>query len=246
MSSPSHRVSSPSAGSVSVSVCDGNECVANATCVESCGSSGYACDCTAMMPVRAVGKYCNTTFTGKPVSVKGDNCPGCRPIFVCTDSYDGSDANTYTEGVIPLLAAASCICAKPSAALTGQFGAVQHQKQNDGSFCMEFTVYSGNPIATVKSIVDILVNDPPGTFTITPNRPSDWPKCVDKANGCLEEEVSSDESLMFMFIGVGCFLVLLILAIVWYLSISGSTLHSCCRTRQRLKQERRMSPCMVW
>jgi hypothetical protein len=216
VSATSSASSSPSAVSVSVSVCDDNECVANATCVESSGGSGYACDCTTMMPVRAVGKYCNTTITGKPVSVKGDNCPGCRSIFVCTDSYDGSDAKTYTEGVIPSLAAASCICAKPSAALTGQFGAVQHQKQNDGSFCMEFTVYGGNPNATVKSIVDILVDDPPGTFTVTPNRPSELPECVDKANGCLEEEVSSDDSLMFILIGVGCFIVLLILAIVWY------------------------------
>jgi hypothetical protein len=198
--------------------CVDNVCALNSTCVVVGSETQYTCDCTAISTaaVRVVGPYCNTTIEGKPVSVGGGNCPGCESAFVCTDSYTSDDPESFMEGVIPLLAAAACGCANPPQALLDQFGAVQHQVQDDKSMCMEFTIYSGNPNATASDIVDILEDAPPDTFIVKSNRLADFEPCDDEVDGCNSVGSGGDDSLVPIIIGVSAFCVVLTLGIVWY------------------------------
>jgi hypothetical protein len=135
---------------------------------------------------------------------------------VCTDSYPGDNPDTFMESVIPLLAGASCGCANPQQALLDQFGAVQHQVQEDGSLCIEFTIYSGNPNITAADIVEILEDTPPDTFIVQTNRLADFEPCDDEVDGCNSEGSGGDDSLLFILIGVGAFSFLLLLGIAWF------------------------------
>jgi hypothetical protein len=210
---------SASASHVDEDLCADNLCASGASCVVVSGANQYTCDCTAISTatVRAVGRYCNATVEGKPVSVNGDNCPGCESAFVCTDSYSGGDADEFTEGVIPILAGAACDCANPQQALLDQFGAVQHNEQDDGSLCMEFTIYSGNPNATASDIAQLLETDPPAAFNVQTNRLIDFEPCEDEKKGCADGSPdSSDDSLVFVIIGVAACCLVLLLGIVWY------------------------------
>ena len=109
-------MATPSASaSVSANVddsCDDHVCASGAGCVIVNSETQYMCNCTAISTaaVRMVGRHCNTTVEGKPVSVGDGNCPGCDSAFVCTDSYSGDDPDTYMESVIPLLAGVACGC----------------------------------------------------------------------------------------------------------------------------------------
>jgi hypothetical protein len=198
--------------------CDDNLCASGAGCVVVGSANQYTCDCTAISTadVRAVGRYCNTTVEGKPVSVGDGNCPGCESAFVCTDSYSGGDPDAFMKGVIPILAAAACGCANPPQALLDQFGAVQYQVQDDKSLCIEFTIYSGNPNITAADIVQELEDTPPDTFTVHTNRLTDFDPCDDEVDGCNSEGSGGDDSLLFIIIGVGAFCFLLLLGVVWY------------------------------
>jgi hypothetical protein len=198
--------------------CDDHLCASGAGCVVVDSDTQYMCDCTAISTadVRAVGQYCNTTVEGKPVSVGSGNCPDCESAFVCTDSYTSNDPESFMEGVIPLLAAAACSCANPPQALLDQFGAVQHQVQDDNSMCMEFTIYSGNPNISASDIVEILEDAPPDTFVVNTNRLADFEPCDDEVDGCNSVGSGGDDSLVPIIIGVSAFCVVLTLGIVWY------------------------------
>jgi hypothetical protein len=193
-------------------------CASGAGCVVVGSEHQYTCDCTTISTaaVRAVGQYCNTAVEGKPVSVGDGNCPGCESAFVCTDSYSGSDPDVFMKGVIPILAAAACGCANPPQALLDQFGAVQYQVQDDTSLCIEFTIYSGNPNATVSDITKSLATDPPATFNVQTKRLTDFEPCDDEVKGCNSGGSGGDDSLLFIIIGVAAFCLLLVLGIVWY------------------------------
>jgi hypothetical protein len=198
--------------------CDDHLCASGAGCVVVSDANQYTCDCTAISTaaVRVVGRHCNTTVEGKPVSVGGNNCPGCESAFVCTDSYSGDDPDKFMESVIPLLAGVACGCGNPPQALLDMFGAVQHQVQDDGSLCMEFTIYSGNPNITAADIVQELEDTPPDTFTVQTNRIADFEPCDDEVDGCNSGGSGGDDSLLFIIIGVAAFCFLLLLGIVWY------------------------------
>jgi hypothetical protein len=197
--------------------CDDNECAINSTCAVMGSANQYTCDCTAISTadVRAVGRFCNATIEGKPVSVSGGNCPGCESAFVCTDSHSGDDPNTFMESVIPSLAGAFCGCANPPQALLDLFGAVQYQVQDDGSLCMEFTIYSGNPNATAADIVRELEDAPPATFSVQTTRPQNLKACKNEVDGC-NAEGSGDNSLLLTLIGVSVAFALLLLGIAWH------------------------------
>jgi Na+-transporting methylmalonyl-CoA/oxaloacetate decarboxylase gamma subunit len=94
-----------------------------------------------------------------------------------------------------------------------RFGAVQHVVR-DGSLCIEFTIYSGYPNATATDIIDDIKDDPPPGFIFDTKRPDDLDVCEDEVNGC--NGGSSDNTLLFIIIGVACFLFFLLLAVVWY------------------------------
>jgi hypothetical protein len=150
-----------------------------------------------------VGQYCNTTLKGKPVSVRGGNCPGCESLFVCDDAYDGSAPQPYTESVLLKLAMAYCNCTDPSQSLLNLFGPVQYVVQG-GSLCMEFTIYSGNPNATAADIV----------VTLKTKRTKGFDVCTDDVDGCIGD--SGDDSLLWIIIGVAAFCLVLALGIGWY------------------------------
>jgi hypothetical protein len=173
----------------------------------------YTCDCTSVDVVLAVGQYCDTTISGKPVSATADNCPDCESLFVCDNAYDGSDPEAYTDGVILKLAAAFCDCNTPRQTLVNVFGAVQHKVQ-DEALCMEFTIYSGNPNASATDIVKDLQDKPPKNFIVVESRPAALKECTDEVNGC--NKSSSDNTLLWILIGAGSFCFLFILLIVWY------------------------------
>jgi hypothetical protein len=155
--------------------CDDHVCASGAGCVVVDSETQYMCNCTAISTaaVRRVGRYCNTTVGGQPVSV-GDgsaNCPGCASLFVTEEGFDGNDPDAYLQSIIPLLAAAYCGCSNPPQALLNQFGAVQLQVQADGSLTVEFTIYSGNLDATAADIVGVLKDDPPTDLVVRTKRP---------------------------------------------------------------------------
>jgi hypothetical protein len=220
-SSPTSSVTPSASASNSVDVddlCDDNLCASGTDCVVVDSETQYMCDYTAISTaaVHVVGRYCNTTVEGKPISVGDGNCPGCESAFVCTDSYSGDDPDTYMESVVPLLAGVGCGCGNPPQALLDQFGAVQYQVQDDGSLCMEFTIYSGNPNATAANIVQDLKDTPPDTFIVQTNRLADLEPCDDEVDGCNSGGDDGNDSLLFVIIGVAAFCLLLVLGIVWY------------------------------
>jgi hypothetical protein len=214
---------STSASAKVVDPCDDHICASGAGCVVVDNETQYMCNCTAISTaaVRRVGRYCNTTVEGKPVSV-GDgsaNCPGCASLFVTGEGFDGNDPDAYLQSIIPLLAAAYCVCPNPPQALLNQFGAVQFQVQADGSFTVEFTIYSGNPDATTAAdIVGALKDDPPMDLVVRTKRPKEFlSACEDDKNGCIDADVDSDgNSMVFIIIGAAAACVVLAFGIVWY------------------------------
>jgi hypothetical protein len=226
------RTSFPSAASASASAspsssstgnvddpCDDNRCALNSTCVVSGSGNQYTCDCTVISigakETVVVGQYCNTTLEGKPISVGAGNCPGCESLFVCDDAYDGSDIESYTDGVVLELVAAYCNCTDPPQDVVDLFGAVQSKEQDEG-LCMEFTIYSGNPNATATDIVVTLEDDPPKTFTVNTKRLPDFDPCVNKVDGCIAGSSSDSDSVLWIIIGVVGVIVFLGLGIAWY------------------------------
>jgi hypothetical protein len=81
---------------------------------------------------------------------------------------------------------------------------------------MEFTIYSGNPNATAADIAQGLEDAPPASFTVQTNRLGDFEQCDDDVNGCNSGGSGSDDSLLFIIIGVAAFCVLLLLGIAWF------------------------------
>jgi hypothetical protein len=132
------------------------------------------------------------------------------------DEYGGSDPDAYMEGVINELAQSYCDCTDPPRALLNQFGAVQYQVQSDGSLLVEFTIYSGNPNATASDIADTLEANPPPAFSVQAARPTDILACEDEVNGCNGGSGDSDNTMLFIIIGVASFSFILALGIVWY------------------------------
>jgi hypothetical protein len=197
--------------------CKFNNCAGNTTCVNT--GNSYKCNCSSMS-VKAVGKLCNVTIgeKDKPVSVTNDNCPGCGTLFVCTN-YTGDNPQVFMDALVPKLAASSCSCNNPSKALKNQFAGVQYAETSEVDakarpvFCMEYTIYSGNPEMSPDDIINRISDNPPPGFDVTTDRPPELEFCTD-VRGCDYDE--DDSSLFWIVIGCGCFLLLLLLLIAWY------------------------------
>jgi hypothetical protein len=118
--------SSASASGIAASdVCDDNLCASDSACVVSDNGNKYTCDCTAMDGLAketvVVGRYCNITIEGKPVSVGVGDCPGCESLFVCDEAFDDSDPEEYKDGVRSNLAEAYCSCKNPEGSLLDRY-----------------------------------------------------------------------------------------------------------------------------
>jgi hypothetical protein len=182
----------------------------------------YTCDCTAITNAAkesvVVGQYCNTTISGKPVSVSGGNCPGCASMFICT-SYTGDDPQAYMQSVKEEMAASFCGCTDPPNRLLRQFGGVQYMEMGASELCMEFTIYSGSPNTTAQDIVRTLETDPPPGFTVQTNRINDMELCTDAEKGCNLDDSDGDGdggSLLYIVIGVASFVIVFLVGIAWY------------------------------
>jgi hypothetical protein len=83
--------------------------------------------------------------------------------------------------------------------------------------CMEFTIYSGSSNTTAQDIVHTLKTDPPPGFTVQTNRINDMELCADAEKGCnLDDSDGDGDSLLYIVIGVACFVILFLLGIAWY------------------------------